>query len=88
VESATPDVASRKSVDRPAQIGVLVLGPQRQQLAQRGLVDLDDRDARGLQVDGLVADRQRHLCGRVGQRLVVTDERPRQDRHGTVSMPA
>ncbi len=29
----------------------------------------------------LVADRQRDLVGGVGQRLVVADERPRQDRH-------
>ena len=36
--------------DRPDEIGLPVLFAQRQQLAQRGFVDLDDRNAGRLQV--------------------------------------
>lgn len=66
---------------RPTQVLGLVGATQRQQFTQRRLVDLDDRDAGGLQIHGLVANRQRHLVGGIGQRLVVTHERPRQNRH-------
>ena len=44
-------------------LGVPVGLAQRQLLAQRGLVDLDDLDAGGLQVEHLVADGESQLLG-------------------------
>ena len=65
---------------RPGQIRRSVGRAQRQRLAQRRLVDLDDRDARRLQVGHLVAQGERDLAGGVGRRLVVADERPGEHR--------
>ena len=59
----------------------MVLDAQREQLAQRGLVHLDDGDAGGLEVGDLVAQGEADLVGGVAERLVVADERPREDRH-------
>ncbi len=67
--------------DRPREVRLVGRGAQREKLPQCRLVDLDDADARRLQVVHLVADGQCHLTGGLAQRLVVADERPRQDRH-------
>ena len=53
---------------------------QGQPLAQGRLVDLDQTDARRLQIDRLVADAQRDLQRSVAPRLIVADKRPLQDR--------
>ena len=50
--------------DRPGQVGLAVGPPQRQQLPQGRLVDLDDADPGRLQVGDLVPDRQRDLAAR------------------------
>ena len=50
-----------EAVDRPAQVLVLVGAAQRQPLAQRRLVDLDRERAGALEVEHLVADRERDL---------------------------
>src|SRR6266446_1335643 len=71
-----------EGVDGPLQIVRPVGPPQRQPFAQRRFIDLDHADAGGLEVDHLVADRQRDLSGGVRARLVVAHERPLQDRHG------
>ncbi len=70
-----------EAVDRPAQVGVAVGEPQRQALAQRRLVDLDDRRPGRLEVEHLVPDRQGDLGAGLAARLVVADEGPLQDRH-------
>jgi len=57
--------------------------PQRQQLPQGRLVELDDPDASGFQVVDLVAQGQRDLPGGVAEGLVVPDERPGQHRDRT-----
>ena len=67
--------------DRPVEVGLLIGPTQRQKLAQRRLVDLHDADTRALQVDRLGPDRERDLVRRVGERDVVADEGPREDRH-------
>ena len=50
-----------EAVDRPAQVRRAVGAAQRQPLAQRRLVDLDHGGAGALQVEHLVADRERDL---------------------------
>ena len=63
VSSRTPDEASRKA--STAQLRYSPLGPaQRQALAERRLVDLDDPDAGRFEVDDFVADGQRDLKGK------------------------
>ena len=66
VSSPTHRGGEPEAVDGPVQVLVPAVAAQRQALAQRGLVDLDDRDARGLQVRDLVADRQRELLAGLG----------------------
>ena len=72
-----------KRVARPLQIAQPVDLAQWQAFAIRGLVDLDRRNPRALQIDHLVADRQRDLQCRGGARLVVAHKRPLQNRHGS-----
>ena len=64
----------------PVQVRGLVGLAQRQELAQGGLVHLDDLDAGGFEVGDLVAQGQGHLVGGLAERLVVADERPGEDR--------
>lgn len=59
----------------------MIAAAQRQAFADRGLVDLDRRDAGGFEVGDLVAQGQSDLHRGVAARLVVADERPLQDRH-------
>ena len=68
--------------DGPVEVGGLVGDGQGQQLAQRGLVDLDDADAGGLEVLDLVTQGQRHLVGGVTEGLVVAHKAPGEDRDG------
>src|SRR5699024_10160908 len=66
---------------RPVEIMLLVVFTQREQLPKGRLIDLDDSDTGLLEVDYLITDGEGHLLCRIGQRLVVADERPREDRH-------
>jgi len=70
-----------EALHRPAEVGAAVDGAQREPLPERGLVDLDHADLRGLEVGDLVAKRERDLPahGRAGG--VVADERPLHHRH-------
>src|SRR5712691_2328327 len=70
-----------EGVHRPLQVGGPIGAPQRQSFPQGGLIDLNHPYARGLEIEHLVANRQRELFGRFPARLVVADERPLQDRH-------
>ena len=82
VSSRRPtDADRRKRVDRPVEVLVPAVRAQRQALADRRLVDLDDLDARGLEVRDLVADRERELLAGLRARLVVAHERPHEHRH-------
>src|SRR3989441_830858 len=69
-----------KGVHRPVEVRRPVGAPQRQPLAQGGLVDLDDPNPGALEVGHFVADRERELLRRLGARLIVAHERPLQDR--------
>ena len=66
---------------RPLQVVGPVGQPQRQGLADGGLVDLHDGDAGGLQVGDLRAQGERQLVGDLGTRDVVAHEGPGHDRH-------
>ncbi len=70
-----------EGAQRPVKVGLPVGLPQRQQLSQGGLIDLDDADTGRFEVGGLVRERQGDLIGRFGQRHVIADEGPREDRH-------
>jgi hypothetical protein len=61
----------------------LVGAAQGQRFAQRRLVDLDDADARALQVLDLVADAERDLAHDVAQCEVIAGKRPFGDRDRT-----
>ena len=74
-------VASRNAPTAQSRYALRSVSPQRQQLAQRRLVDLDDADARGHEIVDLVAQCERDLVRGLRERLVVPDERPGQDRH-------
>ena len=76
-----------EGVHRPLQIRGPVRAAQRQPLAQRRLVDLNQPDARRFEIDRLVADAQGDLQSGVAPRLIVADERPLQDRHRTGEHP-
>ena len=60
----------------PAQILVPLRAAKREALAEGGLIHLDDRRARRLQIEHLVPHRQRELEARVGTRLVVAHKAP------------
>ena len=83
VSSLAPAVASLKEFDRPVEVRGLVGVAQREQLAQGGLVHLDDADAGRLEVGDLLAEGEGDLVGGDAERLVVANEGPREDRHGT-----
>src|SRR6267378_731854 len=68
-------------VHRPLLVGRPIGPAQGQAFAQRRFVDLDHADARGFEIDDLVADRQRDLLGGFRARLVVAHKGPLQDRH-------
>ncbi|MPN18668.1 hypothetical protein SDC9_166031 [bioreactor metagenome] len=59
----------------------------RQLLLQSRFIDLDDFDARFLQIENLFADRQTDLESHLPQRNVLTRERPIQDCHRTSEHP-
>ena len=88
VSSAHAGGREPEALDRPVEIGRPVGAAQRQALAQRRLVDLDDADAGRFEVGHLVADRQRDLAaGRrraAGRRARTTSCRMVT---GPVSMP-
>ncbi len=69
---------------RPAQVLRPVVALERQALAEGGFVDLDDGDARVLQITHLVAHRQRELQRHLVAREIVAHEAPLQqgDRPG------
>ena len=73
--------AEAEAGHRPRQVGGPVGLAQREPLAQRRLVDLDHADARRLQVDDLVADRERDLTAALRAGLIVAHEGPVEDRH-------
>src|SRR3546814_13784602 len=50
-----------EAIDRPVEIMLPIALPERQPLAQRGLIDLDRLGAGGFEIDHLVADRERDL---------------------------
>src|SRR3989442_228015 len=66
-------------IDGPVQVAAPVGPAERQTLAQRRLVDLDDADAGALEIQHLVTDRERELLRGFGTGLVVADEGPLQD---------
>ncbi len=68
-------------LDRPVQIVLPLRATQRQALAERRLVDLDDADAGGFQIADLVTDRQRQLPCLNLTRYILTSERPHQHGH-------
>ena len=70
-----------EGADGPLQVGGAVGAPQRQGLADGGLVDLDDADAGGLEVRHLRAQGQTQLVGDLGARDVVAHEGPGHDRY-------
>lgn len=72
-----------EGVDRAPQVVRLAVATQRRTLAQRGLVDLDDRGARLLEGKRLLADRQRQLPAALLARLVVAHK----DRGSIVTGP-
>ena len=69
-----------EGADSPLQVGRLVCFLQWQQLADGGLVDLDDLRTSVDEVADLVAQGQRHLVGGVAEWLVITDEGPCEHR--------
>jgi hypothetical protein len=72
---------------RPLQVAGLIAALERQQLAQRGLIDLDHADAGALQIGDLVTQGEGDLVGRLSQGLVVAHVRPGQDRHRSGEHP-
>src|SRR6266446_1195074 len=70
-----------EGVHGPLQVRRPIGAPQGQPFAQGGLVDLDDADAGGFEIDHLVPDGQRQLLRCFRTRLVVAHERPLQNRH-------
>jgi serine phosphatase RsbU (regulator of sigma subunit) len=70
---ADPCGGEPEGFGRPCQVDGAVGGPQRQRLAQRGLVHLDHRGTRRLQIDHLVAQGESDLGGGVAERLVVAE---------------
>ena len=65
----------------PVQVGGAIGGTQRQTLAERRLINLDNTDTGSLQIAHLVPNRDRDLLRGLGARLVVAHERPLQNRH-------
>ena len=77
-----------ESVHGPLQVPGPIGAPQRQPFTQGGLIDLDDADAGGLEVDHLVPDGQRLIRSRalVGQIVVrrVPFLREKRNVHGAL----
>ena len=65
----------------PIQVGLAVFLTQRQQLAQGGLIDLNDVDAGLFQVTDLIRQRDAELVRGDGLVHVIANEGPSQDRH-------
>src|SRR5712692_3415053 len=76
-----------KRIDGPVQVAAPVGPAERQTLAQRRLVDLDDADAGALEIQHLVTDRECELLSGFGTGLVVAHEGPLQDRDGSREHP-
>src|SRR5437667_1789239 len=76
-----PGGREAEGVHGPLQVRGPIGAPQRQSFPEGGLINLNHPYARRLEIEHLVADRQRDLFGRFRARLVVADERPLQDRH-------
>ncbi|KAF3806612.1 putative 5-methyltetrahydropteroyltriglutamate--homocysteine methyltransferase, partial [Colletotrichum gloeosporioides] len=73
-----------EGVNSPGEVSLTLLaGAERETLTESRLVDLDDVDAGGLEVDDLVAESQSKLLGLDGLVNVVTGERPAQAGDGT-----
>ena len=72
-----------EALHRPVQVLLPLRPTQRQPLAQRRLVDLDDADAGLFQIQHLLADGQRQLPAGRGTRLIIAHERPVQHRYRT-----
>src|SRR5665213_461642 len=70
-----------EAIDRPTQVIVLISTAQRQPLAQRRLVDLDDPGTGTLQLQGLATNRKSDLPTCLVSWLIVTHEGPLQDGH-------
>ncbi len=66
----------QEALHAPVQVVRLVTLAQRQGLAKRRLVDLNDRDTGGFQIDHLVTQRERQGSARMLDRFVVAHERP------------
>jgi len=69
-----------EGVDGPPQVFAPFRAAERQALAQRRLVDLNDADSGALEIQDLLADRERELIARDRARLVVAHEGPVEDR--------
>ncbi|KAK1242143.1 hypothetical protein MKX07_000129 [Trichoderma sp. CBMAI-0711] len=73
-----------ESVDSPLEVGITLLArAERETLTESRLIDLDDVDAGGLEVDDLVTQSQSELLGLDGLVDVVTGERPSQAGDGS-----
>ena len=81
VSSATPPADRRKQSTAHFRYVCALRIAQRQAFAQRRLVDLDQADAGLLEIEHLIADRERDLPAGRRPRLVVAHEGPLQDRH-------
>ena len=72
-----------EGADRPPGVGLLLGPAQGQQLADGGLIHLDDLRAGVHQVGDLLTQCQGDLVGGDRQGLIITDKRPGQDGHRT-----
>jgi hypothetical protein len=74
-------------VDGPAQVIRPLRPPEREAFAQCRLVDLNHANPGRLQVENLIADRERKLLRGLRSRLIVTHKRPLQNRDRTRQHP-
>jgi hypothetical protein len=73
-----------EAVDSPLEVGVTLRAlPERETLTEGRLIDLDDEDAVGLEVNNLVAEGESELLALYGLVDIITGERPPKAGDGT-----
>src|SRR5262249_17400660 len=76
-----------EAVHGPREISLPLAPTERQPLAQRWFIYLDDTESCLLQIGHLVLEGERDLATRLGAWLVIAHKRPIQNRHGPRQHP-
>src|SRR6266851_274582 len=73
-------VSKAKRVDAPVEILRPVRATERKPLANRRLIDLNDRDSRRFKIDGLIPNPKRNLPARLRAGLIIAHKRRSEER--------